>query len=500
MIIIKLKIAKKRITWRVRGKKVFFLLLLYGFIFRPALSWAQADKRFNVLFFLVDDLRPDLGCYGDPIVHTPNIDAIADKGVVFQRAYCQQAVCNPSRASMLTGLRPDEEGVTNLQVHFREKVPGAVTLPQAFKNNGYTTTGIGKVFHTEKSTLDPVSWTTSLTDFGKGNYVLPQNMGQKGKRAAAERADVADTAYVDGVIAENAVRFLKQVKPAGGPFFLAVGFRKPHAPYCAPEKYWGLYQREQFALKQRQRPVSSPPIAFHNNEEIRGYNDIPDSGLIADDKQLELIHGYYACISYVDAQIGKVLKTLKEQGLTENTIIVLWGDHGYHLGEQGSWCKSTNFELDARVPLIIAAPGQKENGRQLSAIVETIDIYPTLLDLCNLQPATRLSGSSLKPLLNGNEAQWSNRAFSQFVRPYQSVNIKHPPTHMGYSVRVDQWRCTYWYDLHTNNIVAKELYRLDGNRVIETENISGKREARETEAKLAAWIDTYRAGKYRKGP
>lgn len=475
-----------------------FCLFILGII--PGHAQKKQDKP-NVLFFFVDDLRPNLGCYGDPYAVTPNIDKLAQTAVIFNRAYTQQAVCNPSRASLLTGLRPDENGVTDLVTHFRDKVPDVTTLPQIFKNNGYLAVGTGKVFHTRPTTIDPVSWSKPMNQFPDRGYLLPENQG-KGKQNISEAADVPDSAYTDGKIANEAIRLLKEAKLAkakGQPFFLGVGFKKPHAPYVAPKKYWDIYKDVNFKIVQPEKPVGTPELAFHQNQEVRGYRDVPDEGPIPAAKQQEIWHGYYACISYVDAQLGKVMKSLEELGLKENTIIVLWGDHGYHLGEQTSWAKSTNFELDTRVPLLISAPNMKGNGKKSDAIVETLDIYPTLIDLCNIQPESKLSGISLKPLLSKPHKKWNDIAFSQFFRPYKALTKKEPMTHMGYSVRDDRWRCTYWYDLNTNEVVEKELYHLTGNNInIEDENLAGKPEYAKTESRLADLIDQYKNGKYNK--
>ncbi|MFC3196837.1 sulfatase [Parapedobacter deserti] len=459
---------------------------------------AQQDQRKNVLFFLVDDLRPNLGCYGDQWAQTPHIDRLAAQGMLFENAYCQQAVCSPSRTSMLSGLRPDETGVYDLRTHFRDGNPHVVTLPQAFKNQGYFTASVGKVFHNSKRTLDSVSWTLEVSPFSGNTYVLPKNRSENGgKRDATERADVPDIAYADGQIAEDAILLMEKAAATDTPFFLAVGFMKPHAPFCAPETYWKRYERTMFAVAQRDRPIGSPELAFHQWQELRGYADVPDEGEITPEQEQELIHGYYACISYVDAQIGKVMDRLEELGMANNTIIVLWGDHGYHLGEQALWCKSTNFELDVRVPLILSAPGMRSNGGSTDAMVESVDIYPTLSDLCGIQATTTLAGTSLRPLLDNPRVDWGHPAFSQFVRPYAAIHNSERATHMGYSVRVKGWRYTCWYDLETDLVVERELYRLNDNN-LETRNVADKVSSRTVENRLAAWIEQYRKGRYKK--
>jgi len=469
---------------------------LYTSTYAKESGKTDQEKPLNVLFIVSDDLRPNLGCYGDKQAVTPNIDRLAEAGVLFTNAYCQQAVCNPSRASLLTGLRPDETGVVNLETHFRTKLPDLITLPQLFKNNGYLTLGVGKVFHQVKETRDPVSWSEPAPKYKIGGYLLPENLKGSGKQNSTECAEVHDTAYVDGKMTKDAIGFLAKAEANNQPFFIAVGFKKPHAPYCAPKKYWDIYEDTVFEIMDRERPEGSPELAFHNKQEIRGYRDIPNEGPVPPEKEQLIIHGYYACISYIDAQVGMILEGLERLGLTENTIIVLWGDHGYHLGEQDLWCKSTNFELDARAPLIIAAPFMKVNGRKSGAIVEFVDVYPTLADLAGLKPQGKLSGSSLVPLLDNPDKKWKNVAFNQFVRPYRAIR-KVPPTHMGYSVRTDHWRCTYWYDLSTGEIVERELYHLDGNG-IETENLAGRSEYAADERQLAELLSNYRVGNYMK--
>ena len=450
----------------------------------------------NVLFIAVDDLRPTIGCYGDIKAVTPNLDQLAARGVVFTSAYCQQAVCNPSRASIMTGLRPDRIGVINLENHFREAIPDVVTLPQAFIANGYEAMAIGKIYHGGKKTQDEVSWTKpSILNLSKkaNEYALPEN--KTGKKAASyECATVDDEVYEDGQIAREAVRQLREMKQSGKPFFLAVGFKKPHLPFCAPEKYWKMYDPLVFnSLPDREKPVGAPDIAFHNSQELRGYADISQESNIDRTTERALWHGYYACVSFVDAQVGKLLDTLKELGLQENTVVVLWGDHGYHLGEQELWCKSTNFELDCRIPLIISAPGLPKSGLKSDALVEAVDIYPTLLDLCGIQSNGELSGVSLKPVLADPSATVKEAAFSQFVRPYGALMGK-PASHTGYSVRTRDWRCTAWYNVKNGSLEFTELYNLKENR-IEKKNESGEDQFADVEAGMLRLLQEYKNGR-----
>ena len=463
----------------------------------PAVS--AGDKKVNVLFIAVDDLRPVLGCYGDSLVITPNIDRLSKQGVVFSRAYTQAPSCAPSRTSMLTGLRPDEVKVTNHATHFRDTRPDVVTLPQIFKLSNYETMSIGKIFHFAKGYNDTASWTRPElyeTGIKMEQYVLPENRAG-GKAASTESAEVHDTAYWDGKITKEAIRFLSEIKDQDKNFFLGVGFLKPHLPFSAPKKYWDLYDGDEFQfIQNRERPENAPEIAFHNSQELRGYTDIPNTGPLSVEKETQLRHAYYACVSYVDAQVGKVLNALDELGLRENTIIVLWGDHGYHLGEQDLWCKSTNFEIAARVPVIISSPGVSTSGATCDAIIESVDLYPTLIDLCGILPSGNLSGVSLKPLLMDPAGEWKNIAFNQFARPYEAaIGGRQPVSHMGYSVRTDAWRYTAWYNVTISSFEYPELYSMQGS-VIPSENVAGIPEYVDTEARLHHLVQEYQAGKY----
>lgn len=420
---------------------------------------SQNAGRPNVLFIAVDDLRPRLGCYGDPLAITPNIDRLAARGVLFNRAYCQQAVCAPSRASVMTGRRPDATKVWNLSTHFRKALPDVVTLPQYFKQQGYHTRCVGKIYHDPASAQDPVSWsapeTLAVTGKAGPKYVLDSNLHRKGgwKAAATERADVPDSAYVDGIVGNAAVRILREISDR--PFFLAVGFRRPHLPFSAPERYWAMYDEMKMPLPENpQAPAGVPAVAMHPSTELRGYTDIPDAGPLDEATICRLIQGYYAGTSFIDAQIGRLLDELEELGLTSNTIIVLWTDHGYHLGEHDLWCKTTNFELDTRVPLIISVPGNP-GGLETDALAELVDLYPTLADLAGLEVPDGLEGVSLAPVLEETDRPWKKAAFSQFPRPWF---YKGEPQTMGYSVRTDRYRYTEWQDFKTGEVQARELY------------------------------------------
>jgi iduronate 2-sulfatase len=412
-------------------------------------------QKSNVLFIAVDDLRPQLGCYGDETVQSPNIDKLAKMGVLFNRAYCQQAVCSPSRTSLMTGRRPNTTKVWDLKTHFRTTIPDVVTLPQYFKNNGYHTQSIGKIYHDPASAQDALSWSVPeilAVTTREGKYVMPSNL-QKSKAASSERIDVPDNAYVDGQVADEALEVLRKIKDK--PFFLAVGFRRPHLPFSAPKKYWDIYDSKNITLPtQNTPPPNVPSYALHNSEELRGYSDIGFDHQINDSKKRELIQGYYAAISYADTQIGKVLAELDRLNLTKNTIIVLWSDHGFHLGEKGLWAKTTNYELDTRVPLIIAAPG-KGRGLKSNALVELVDLYPTLAELVGLPIPGGLEGTSVLPLLTKPSQPWKSAAFSQFPRPWQ---YKGDPEIMGYAMRTDRYRYVEWRNFKSDKLKATELY------------------------------------------
>lgn len=418
----------------------------------------------NVLFIAIDDLRPALGCYGDETAITPNIDALADRGTTFTRAYCQMAVCSPSRLSLITGRRPDTTKVWDLGTHFREALPDVVTLPEHFRNHGYRTRAIGKILHGGgKPSKDPQSWSEApLLDTSreaKVRYATAKNLVGKGlKRAASESADVPDGTYIDGIVCDAALTALNSLNDSG-PFFLAVGFRKPHLPFCAPKKYWDLYQREDIpAPVSIAHPKGAPELATRSWMELEGYTDIPRDGKLTEAKIQELRHGYYACVSYVDAMVGRLLQRLRQLDLTENTIVVLWGDHGFHLGEQGLWTKANNYELSTCVPLIVAAPDHPNPGAKTKALVELVDLYPTLADLCDLRPAPGVEGSSMKPLLQDPTRPWKTAVFSQYPRSFKSNRHRRHGDIMGYTLRTATHRYVEWREWKTRKVVARELY------------------------------------------
>ena len=386
----------------------------------------SAQSRYNVLFIAIDDLRPLLGCYGYPEMHTPNIDALAGRGTLFNRAYCQFPVCNPSRASVLTGLRPDTVGVYDNFKYFRDTVPEVVTLPQHFKAHGYHTRSVGKITHGPHALLDTSSWSAPIwREFWK-----PVD---KATNPSWQALDVADDELEDGRIADATVEVLKEVKDQE--FFLAVGFNKPHLPFYAPSKYFDLYPPQTFSVPiDSSLPKDAPEIAS-NPKGLRGYQDISKYPPFDDAKTLELIRAYAATTSYVDAQVGRVLKQLDTLGLAENTVVVLWGDHGFHLGEHGLWRKNTLFEASVRSPLIVSVPGQTSVNVKTDALVELVDIYPTLCDTCQLSTPPQLEGISLLPVVEQPTRPWKTAAFSQLERG---------STLQGNSMRTQRYRYTEW--------------------------------------------------------
>lgn len=441
------------------------LILVFGFLY----SVSNVRAKPNVLFIAVDDLRVDLGCYGNRHVISPHIDRLAEQGTLFERAYCQQTVCNPSRASVLTGLRPDTLGVWDLYTHFRQNKPDVVTLPQLFMSNGYHAQGIGKIFHNWRQDDwkgDPVSW--SVPEFMHYNThgndqplvdgEIPANLASGA--GGIECRDVPDNAYYDGRIAEKAVSALQAYNENQEPFFLAVGFWKPHTPFNAPKKYWDWYDRDTVPV-----PVNlDPPMGVPEIALTRSRYD----GRSKPDELREMHHGHLAAISYLDTQIGKVLEALDELGMQNNTIIVFWSDHGLHLGEHGLTRKTTAFELDAAVPLIIVSPAHK-SGQRIKSLVELLDLYPTLTDLCGLTPPANLEGKSLVHLLDDPSRDHKSVALTQTPRPNYPKGKR--PVNMGYSIRTDRYRYNEWRNFDTGKLVARELYD-HVNDPLETANVA----------------------------
>ncbi|WNC69171.1 sulfatase [Thalassotalea nanhaiensis] len=449
-------------------KRIILALLIISFT--SLATDKQATEKLNVLFIGADDLRMNLGAYGDNIAITPNIDALATQGVVFTKAHVQFTSCNASRASMLTGMRPDSIKVYKLNTHFRSTVPDIVTLPQHFKNNGYHTESIGKIYHNYANITDEKSWSVPARLAQEphfNDYVLKSSFKSgKAKGIAAESATYSGDKYVDDKITSDAVQTITRLKNTNKPFFLGVGFMKPHSPYNAPKKFWDLYQREDIeSLGPVTKPDSADNLNWFKFKEIRGFSDLPNKGNFAEETAQRLRHGYYAATSYVDDNIGRLIKALKDNGLYENTVIVFWSDHGYHLGENNHWTKVTVRELDTRVPLIFRIPGQKPF--KTNAITEYIDIYPTLADICNLPSPKNLDGSSFNKLFSDPFSAHKKAAFSQVSRPWPG---NKPITHMGYTVRTDVYRYTRWIETKSQRMISEELYHTE-NDVLERQNL-----------------------------
>ena len=486
---------------------------------------AQEKSKPNVLFIAVDDLKPVLGCYGDKIVKTPNIDRLAKMGTVFLNNYCQQAVCGPTRASLLTGMRPDVTKIRDLHTKMRDINPDIVTLPEYFISQGYTTSGIGKIFHPScvDKKFDPQSWSipflvakesdysngfpvqkhyqspelkalttkeevVSTVEDGKGKKKGEKKGEKKSKKEADDEEgargpafeclDLPDDAYDDGVSAKLAVKQIEMLNAAKKPFFMAVGFRKPHLPFVSPKKYWDLYKREDMPIAEFQEHAANSKIfSYQYPGELTNYsgvkefakfdkNEANEFGL-AIEKQKELVHAYYAAVSYTDAQIGILLNKLEKLGTLNNTIIVLWGDHGWHLGDHDMWGKHTNYEQATKAPLIIAAPGLKAG--QTKAMTEFVDVFPTLCELSGGEVPAYLDGKSLVPVMKNNKASVKEYAMSQYPRKMDKADINKVEDGkgklMGYSMRTEQYRYTVWLKNFTSDqvysadkVYTKELY------------------------------------------
>lgn len=405
------------------------LLNLVGGCREPETS-SERQERLNVLLIVVDDLRPDLGSYGNPTVQSPNIDRLAARGVRFERAYSQFPVCNPSRASFLTGLRPSTTGVLDNTVHYRDLLPDVVTLPELFRKNGYFTASFGKVFHGgggRKGWANPQAWDVVSVPRGR----------RRGRQSARERSAFSNEKTIgwvaskgrdeeqhDGQVALETVTAIEQAGER--PFMIAAGFLRPHAPMVAPERYFDLYSLDE--LRPHLAPGSDLPVRRPLATGEAGLDRIDEP------TQLKLLRAYYACISFVDAQIGIIFDAMDRLGLWQDTVVVLLSDHGIHLGERGWWSKNTLSEVSARVPLIVHAPGLTSRGRSSGGLVELIDVYPTLAELAGVPAVPEVDGRSFVPLLGDPDRPWKSGAVTQAVRGRLS----------GYSVRTERWRYTDW--------------------------------------------------------
>ena len=464
---------------------------------------APRAKRPNVLFIAVDDLRPELGCYGRSHMVTPRMDALADSGTRFERAYCMVPVCGASRASLMTSIRPSPNRFVNWQSRADRDTPDAIPLHTHFTRHGYHSVSLGKVLHYLDDHADGWSekpWRPNLPDEPQPNmpdrycdcYVLPESLeierrhrelAPRGPNArhrgpAYESADVPDEAYSDGKMVERAIADMRRLADKKQPFFLAVGFIRPHLPFLAPKRYWDLYDPADIRLPDNYRPPENcPPAALHSWGELRAYAGIPQQGPLTDETAHRLIHGYYACVSYVDALVGRLLDELDRLGLGDDTIVVLWGDHGWQLGEHGLWCKHSCFETSMRAPLLIRAPGMPE-GIACPTPVEFIDIYPTLCELADLPLPEHLEGTSLVPLLRGEEEAMDRQiAVGRFQR--------------GETIRTERYRYTEYRD-GQGRLFARMLYdhHVDPD---ETVNVAEEPAHSELIEQLSAQLEANRA-------
>lgn len=478
-------------------KHINTALLIGGVSVTPGMLKAQQNttvKPKNVVLILVDDLKPNLGCYGDKTAISPNIDKLADAGIRFNKAYCNQAVSMASRYNLLTGARSTSTGLYNFGSEFRDVYPDAVTLPQFFMKAGYHTEAIGKVFHVgHGNTDDKASWSIPHHKEKVIEYILPESTGRQLTReeayfentkmyfpelppnhqltrgAAWEAPDVLDDAYGDGRVANQAIsRFRELKKTPEKPFFMAVGFARPHLPFCAPKKYWDMYDPAKLPMPEYEKdPENAPKVAVKRGGEIDQFTPIPAGKYVFPDTLTrKLIHGYYASMSYMDAQVGKVVDELKRLNMLENTIIVLWGDHGWHLGDHGYWTKHTNFEQANIIPLIMVAPGVTKPGSSTDQLVETVDIYPTLTDLAGLgKPVASqpIDGLSLTPVMKNTEKRIRDHAYHAFPKGKYS----------GRAIRTDRYRLVEWKNWDDTKDVMYELYdyKLDP---LETKNVAAE--------------------------
>ena len=534
--------------WLFTGN-CFLLAALTVMTVGLAASAAEVSpQKPNVLFIVIDDLRPELGCYGKDYIHSPNIDRLAVRGMVFNQAYCQQAVCSPSRTSVLTGVRPDTSKVWDLTTSFRKTLPDVVTLGQQFMHHGYFVQGVGKIYHCGLN--DPASWSVPWLDPEAPQYALPESEASAGKKtspvdedgpdnkgtdlksyalppvspagsatngavkkksantgkaeaistapnsrgAIYECADVPDNFYKDGKTADIAVQDLTELSKHSQPFFLAVGFIRPHLPWVSPKKYWDLYDPEKITLAPNPfLPKGAPSYAISQNDgEVRAYKGIPPRGHVPSEIARKLKQGYFAGVSYSDACVGRVLDELNHLGLRTNTIIILWGDHGWKLGEHDAWGKHTDVENDVNAPLILSVPGMRNAGARSDALVEFVDIYPTLCDLAGLPLPGHLEGTSFKPLLADPQRPWKTAAFSQYPRGLG----KHDESLMGYTMRTDRYRFTVWLSRQDHSQVdAIELYDHQSDPQ-ENVNIARKSEnVALVEKLMQQWKNGWRAAK-----
>lgn len=484
-------------TNRRRVRRCLTIMVILAFSLRGI-----AQDNPNILFLAVDDLKPTIGAFGDPIALTPNIDALASRGMAFTNTHCQQAVCAPSRASLMTSRYPDQTGVWDLETLIRDVNPDILTLPQYLISKGYSTMGTGKIYDSRSvdSKADAASWSVPFRRSWDKKYYYNEikpvgyfyaspeardTMARLTAEAQAlgvnvmehikahyfpswEKTDVPIDAYPDGAILNVGTELMQEAANSNKPFFLAIGFNRPHLPFNAPTQFWDLYQRDDIPLATfREKASGTTSLAYHTWGELKSYTDIPDVDALEEEQQRTLIHAYYAATSYIDHLIGLTIEKLDELGLSENTIIVLWGDHGWHLGDHGIWCKHSNFEQATRAPLIIYDPRHPHNEHLCSSPVEFTDIAPTLLDLAGISLPVDFEGKSLLPLLDDSTASVRQASLSQYPRN----------GHMGYSLRSSRYRYNQWIK-SDGSVVAEELYDYQEDP-LETMNLVGDESYRE---------------------
>ncbi len=452
----------------------------------PALSSSNGSKP-NILLILVDDLKPALGSYGDEHAISPNIDRLASMGIRFDLAYCNQAVCMASRYNLMLSSRSTSTGFYSFGTEFREIYPDAVTLPQHFMNAGYHAESMGKVYHIgHGNTNDDASWSIPHRKAKVIEYIVPESTGRQLTReeimfqntrmhfqglppirefprgAIGEAPDVTDEAYADGRVAIHAINRMRKLKKEsdpstgsgqGKPFFMAVGFARPHLPFSVPKMYWDMYDADKLPLPEfEEHPEGAPAFAVKGRGEMANYKPFPEEGPVSEDMKRYVIHGYYASVSYVDAQIGRVIDELERLELDDNTIVVLWGDHGWHLGDHGSWTKHDNYEQANRIPFLFVAPGVAKPGSSTKQLAETVDIYPTLAELAGL-PAPKgpqpIDGLSLVPVLRDPKKRIRDHAYHTFPRNNNRV---------GQAIRTERYRLVRWVDMEGEQEPIYELY------------------------------------------
>ena len=512
-------------------KQLLFILLIFFVVLKIPAQGINKTTKPNVIFIAIDDLKPTIGAFGDEFAKTPVLDKVAKNGTTFTNNHTQQAVCGPSRASLLTGKRPDYTKVRDLKTKMRDINPNILTIPQYFKENGYITAGVGKIYDPRcvDEYRDQPSWSLPFIKEADLNY--PQEYGQpalgyyqnkeikeqitvlrkeaEGKgvsninkyvrdryKPPFEISNVPDEAYTDGAITVSALSLLDQVSDdTSKPFFLAIGFKRPHLPFVAPKKYWDLYDREAIQLAAFQKKSkNSSDLAYHSSGEMRSYLSsevhykLNEKKLLEMDEELQkkLIHGYYACVSFVDTQVGKIIEKLKEKDLDKNTIIVVFGDHGWHLGDHSLWNKHSNFEQATRSPLMIYVPNGNTSVK-VSSPTEFVDLFPTLCELSGLSIPENLDGKSLLLLINQTNKAAKKYAVSQW----------HKGKVTGYSFRTDTYRYTVWIDkkkssefITSNDIVAQELYDYSKDP-LETRNHFGRPEYKAIQKELINYSKAY---------